>query len=213
MMVYLVVFGREDFLTGKKLFRDIREYIDGVYAKQRICRGREAARKQLWREDEKAGLDLDMEISQAAWEDACFGAAPEELHEAQPCAAMPDWEALLKRTDEGFSETLIRLIDEKGWTDAQCYKKANVSRKHFSKIRSNPAYQPSKPTALAFAVALELSLPQAKKLLKTAGYSLTRSNPFDIVLEYCLSHRIYDIWEINEVLFRFDMPLLGSGRG
>ena len=210
MTVYLVVFGREDFLTGKKLFRDIQEYIDDVYAEERIHRRREAAREQFWRENEKAALDLDMAISQAAREDACFGAAPEELHEALPCADMPDWDEMLRQTDEGFSQRLIRLIDERGWTDAQCYKRANVSRKLFSKIRSNPGYQPSKPTALAFAVALELPLEEAVDLLKAAGYSLTRSNPFDIVLEYCLSHRIYDIWEINEVLFQYDMPLLGS---
>ena len=66
---------------------------------------------------------------------------------------------------------------------------------------------------LAFAVALELPLSEASDLLKAAGYSLTHSNPFDIVLEYCLSHRIYNIWEINEVLFQYDMPLLGSSMG
>ena len=213
MTVYLVVFGREDFLTGKKLFRDVKEYIDDVYAEKHIRRSMESAREQLWRENEKAALDLDMQICQAAREDAFFGAAREEMHEAMPAAAMPDWNEMLRQTDEGFSQMLIRLIDERGWTDAQCYKRANVSRKLFSKIRSNPGYQPSKPTVLAFAVALELPLSEASDLLKAAGYSLTRSNPFDIVLEYCLSHRIYNIWEINEVLFQYDMPLLGSSMG
>ena len=213
MTVYLVVFGHESFLTGKKLFRDVQEYIDDVYAEKRIRRRQESVRENLWRENEKAALELDLEISQAVREDACCGGAPDILHEALPSAAMPDWSEIIRQTDEGFSRKLIRLIDERGWTDAQCYKKANVSRKLFSKIRSNPAYQPSKPTVLAFAVALELSLPEAADLLKTAGYSLTRSNPFDIVLEYCLSHRIYNIWEINEVLFQYDMPLLGSSMG
>ena len=110
-----------------------------------------------------------------------------------------------------LAETLLDMIDERHITDAQCYKKANVDRKLFSKIRSNPAYKPSKPTVLAFAVALELTLPETKKLLRRAGFALTRSNKFDIILEYCITHHIYNIYDINEVLFQYDMPLLGSG--
>ena len=98
-------------------------------------------------------------------------------------------------------------------TDTECYKKANVDRKLFSKIRTNPAYKPSKPTVLAFAVALELSLPQTKRLLNKAGFSLTHSSELDLILEYCITHRIYNVYEINEVLFEHDMPLLGSGMG
>ena len=220
--VYLVVFGQEEFLTGKKLFRDIREYIDDIYAETHIRRKSENIREQLWQRDEKAALDLDMAISQSIREDACSDAAkpapkptaplrPDAAMPAKPSAAMPDWDELLKKTDKGFSETLLDLIDERGMTDAECYKKANVDRKLFSKIRSNPAYKPSKPTAAAFAVALELSLPEARKLLNKAGFSLTRSSKFDIILEYCISHRIYNIYDINVVLFQFDQPLLGSG--
>ena len=123
----------------------------------------------------------------------------------------PDWEALLRKTDEGFSDALLRMIDEKGLTDAECYKRANVDRKLFSKIRSNPAYRPSKPTVFAFAVAMELTLPEAKELLYKAGFSLSHSSKFDIILEYFIKNRRFNLYEINEVLYRFDMPLLGSG--
>ena len=210
LMVWLVLFGHDEFLTGSRLFRNVQEYIDDVYAEKHLISQLENTRKKLWRQDEKAAMDLDMGLSAnlcpQILEDA---AAPKS---SAPSSA-PDWHEILKKTDKGFSETLLDLIDERGMTDAECYKKANVDRKLFSKIRSNPAYKPSKPTVLAFAVALELSLPQTKKLLNKAGFSLTRSSKMDLVLEYCILHHIYNIYEINEVLFEYDMPLLGSGMG
>ena len=207
MMVYLVVFGHTEFLTGKKLFRDVQEYIDDVYAASHVDINLESRRELLWHQNESAALGLDHAISEEQSEEVFHEAMPD----LAPSAAIPDWESLLKQTDEGFSDALLRLIDEKGMTDAQCYKKANVDRKLFSKIRSNPAYKPSKPTVFAFAVALELNLPETKRLLNKAGFSLTHSSKFDIILEYFIKNRKYDIYEINEVLFEFDMPLLGSG--
>ena len=204
LTVYLAVFGRSEFLTGKKLFRDVQEYIDDRYVQRHTQKNLESRREMLWQQDESAALDLDLAL-----------AAPKKQEHPAPSmtrpAPAPDWEAILKRTDEGFSAALLHLIDEKGMTDAQCYKKANVDRKLFSKIRSNPGYKPSKPTVFAFAVALELTLPEAKQLLSRAGFALTYSSKFDIVLEYFLKNRIYDIYEINEVLFQLDLPLLGSG--
>ena len=195
LMVWLVLFGHDEFLTGSRLFRNIREYIDDVYAEKHPVNRYQNTRRKLWQQDEKAAMELDMELS---------GNLCDQIREdmAAPKAAVsspvPDWSSILKKTDKGFSETLLELIDERGMTDAECYKKANVDRKLFSKIRSNPAYKPSKPTVLAFAVALELSLPQTKKLLNKAGFSLTRSSKMDLVLEYCILHHIYNIYEINE---------------
>ena len=174
----------------------------------------ENARESLWQTDEKAALDLDMAISQSIYEDACKSEAPSDLMANMAAPAMgaaPDWEKILKKTDDSFSEALLRLIDERGWTDAQCYKRANVDRKHFSKIRSNPAYQPSKATVFAFAVSLELTLGETKKLLRKAGFALTHASKLDIILEYFIRNRNYNIYEINEVLFQFDQPLLGAG--
>ena len=216
MMVYLVIFGHDALLTGKKLFRDIREYIDDVYAEKHLISRRENAREQLWRQDEKAALEMDIQLGAAIHGNSVCAAPKQSIpaSEAPPDAMIaPDWDKILKQTDKGFSETLLDLIDERGMTDAECYKKANIDRKLFSKIRSNPAYQPSKPTVLAFAVALELSLAETKGLLSKAGFALTRSNPLDINLEYCITHRFYNIFEINTVLFQYDMPLLGSGMG
>ena len=210
MTVYLVVFGHESLVTGKKLFRDIREYIDDVYAETRIRKRRESARKQLWRENEGAALDLDMEISQAIHANVSLGAAEPDMSIMPSGAPEADWKKIIINTDKGFSETLLQLIDERGMKDAECYKKANVDRRLFNKIRSNPAYQPSKPTVFAFAAALELSLPETKRLLKKAGFALTRSSGFDLVMEYCIKHRVYDVIQINEILFELDMPLLGS---
>ena len=208
LMVWLVVFGPSEFATGKKLFRDVQEYIDDVYAENHVRKNVEYAREKLWREDEDAALHMDMQIGGALEESTFDVIAPMA---APSLAKEPDWNELLKQTDEGFSQTLLRLIDERNMKDADCYKKANVDRKLFSKIRSNPEYRPSKQTVFAFAVALELPLPEAKKLLKKAGFALTHSSKFDIVMEYFFKHPGHDVFEINEVLFRYDLPLLGSG--
>ena len=207
MTVYLVLFDRAEFLVGKALLRDVQEYIDDVYADGHIHRNIERARRILWQENESAALDLDRSLAPKAVPKAEYGAAWADD------AGAPDWDELLDRADEGFSEALLRLIDERGMTDAECYKRANVDRKLFSKIRSNSAYRPSKPTVFAFAVALRLDLQETERLLRRAGFAISHSSKFDIILEYFIKHRRFDVFEINEVLFHYDMPLLGSGAG
>ena len=116
----------------------------------------------------------------------------------------------VNQRDAGFSETLLRLIDKSGKKDSEVYNKANVSRQHFSKIRNNPYYKPTKATAIAFAIALELDMEQTRDLIGRAGYALTRSSTFDLIIMYFIENKNYDLFEINEALFEFDQSILGG---
>ena len=127
-----------------------------------------------------------------------------------PPSKIASIDRLVGKLDEPFSTTLLRIIDAKGKTDAQVYKRANIDRKLFSKIRVGKGYMPSKKTVVALAVALELSLPETKDLLERAGFALSRSVMFDVIIEYFITRRKYDIFEINNVLFEYDQQLLGG---
>ena len=187
LTVYLVIFDRAAYEIGGKLFADIAAYIDERYVDAHTDLRRERLRR--------------VSVAENRMPSAC---------EAAPMAASGLDEALA-HLDAGFSETLLKLIDRSGKKDSEIYKKANVDRKLFSKIRSNPAYRPSKPTAVAFAIALELSLPETRDLIARAGYALSASSKFDVIVEYFIARKNYNIFEINEALFAFDQSLLGTG--
>ena len=188
MTVYLVIFDRAAYTISGKLFADIAAYIDDRYVEEHTDSREEQCRRAAacLRADEEAEL----------WEGVA--AAPMSLDEA------------LGQLDESFSQMLLRKIDEAGLTDAQCYKKANIDRKLFSKIRSDVHYKPSKPTAMAFAIALELPLEEAREMLQKAGFAFSHASKFDIIVEYFIAHQNYNIFEINEALFAFDQSLLGG---
>lgn len=190
MSVYLVIFDKCAYQISSKLFSEIEEYIDDCYVQEHSDSDRRRENVVFPRQSESAFAD--------AVQESCMMPSSEELDER------------LRRIDESFSQMLLRKIDEKGMTDAECYKKANIDRKLFSKIRSDIHYKPSKPTALAFAIALELPLDETKDLLMKAGFALSHSNKSDIIIEFFISKGNYNIYEINEALFAFDQSLLGA---
>ena len=114
---------------------------------------------------------------------------------------------LMDQLEETFSQRLLRMIDERGMTDSEAYTKAYVDRRHFSKIRKDVNYVPNKKTVLAFTIALELSLDEAKDLLASAGFALSRSSKTDIIVAYFLQNKIYDMFEINDVLDAYGQPV------
>ena len=189
MTVYLVIFDRAAYTIGGKLFADIAAYIDDRYVEAHTD-SRETQRRRM-------ALDV-MPAEEPQWMPAPCTMGASGLDEA------------LSKLDESFSQMLLRKIDERGMTDAQCYKKANIDRKLFSKIRSDVHYKPSKPTAMAFAVALELPLEEACEMLEKAGFAFSHASKFDIIVEYFIAHQNYNIFEINEALFAFDQSLLGG---
>ena len=211
MQIYLVVFDRTSFKLSEKLFQSVASYIDEHYVE--VCKKAAYGTAEEIRRP-RIRLQRETQIcenSAVLREIPTVGAA----REFRPCAPTPvskamSLEDMLKQADAGFTETLLNLIDKTGKKDAEIYKKANISKQHFSKIRNNPDYKPTKPTAVAFAIALELDLEQTKDLIGRAGYALTNSSKFDLIIRYFIEQGNYNVVEINIALYEFDQALLGS---
>ncbi len=217
MTVYLVIFDRAAYQISEKLFRDIAAYIDDNYVAEHTDSRREQMRSLLLNRSEpvdipcrEAGAPATSEknSARAPAANVSVGIPAAKVGAGAPAASTLD--EAIRMMDESFSEMLLRKIDERGITDVQCYKKANIDRKLFSKIRSDKLYKPSKPTVLAFAIALELPLGETREMLMKAGFALSHSNKFDVIVEFFISHGNYNIFEINEALFAFDQSLLGA---
>ena len=226
MQVYLVVFSRDAFQLSEKLFQGVSSFIDENYIleksleqygvtdkcsvrelqQQMTLRLQQRQRDSAWMEEAEARMAAPMAASAPA-----PSAKPEAERKTRPAAfAKPSLTDMLAQTDAGFSETLLQLIDRTGKKDSEIYNRANVSRQHFSKIRKNPGYKPTKTTALAFAVALELDLEQTRDLIGRAGYALTKSSKFDVIIMYFIQAGNYNMFDINATLFEFDQSLLGG---
>lgn len=215
MLIYLVVYDKTAFRISEKIFCDVQSYIDDNYvathAEREIVEGRF---------DKYFPSSLSLSALVLRREDALAERAAKSkkivcddtVASPAPCASMPapSLDDMLKNMDKGFADTLFYYIDKKGVTDVECYKCSNVDKKTFSKIKCNKDYKPSKKTAVSFAIGLKLNLEETDHLLNTAGLSLSKSNIFDIIIEYFVSTGNYEnIFEVNEVLYQFDQITLG----
>ena len=237
MTVYLVFYDRESFTEGRSRYPDLEERILESQISTESEWWRRERRKQAEQGMRYSSRAIFPEEAAALDEEAPEEKEPADEKEIGPScgfcitspAARPAEECILmqekrvirqsprarlddalKNRDESFSQMLLRCIDASGMTDPECYHRANIDKKLFSKIRSSVDYRPSKFTAVAFAVALKLDLDQTELLLRRAGYALNDRDPFDIIVKFFITERMYDLTEINNVLFQYDQPLLGN---
>lgn len=228
----LVVFERAVVQMGNALVEQVQEYIDDEYVDSSSFMRRdmgELERELQWTEDTSAPLSAEMAepvaLPDCLQEDDASIAAPRPFVAANirmPGAAVPgapsragatldaEIAQLVSTLDAPFSTTLLALIDARGMTDAEVYHRANISRQLFSKIRGNESYRPSKQTVVALAIALELDMSATQDLLARAGFTLSKSSKFDVIVRFFIERGIYDLFQLNEVLFAYDLPLVGS---
>jgi len=184
MTVYLSVFSKDDFSLDRRLERSLFHYVS----------------------------ENTRPYARMACEEAPYRRRipPKAQMMANYCMAPPTADALVVKLDRPFSEELFYLIDQKGMTDVECYKRSNVDKKTFSKIKCNKNYRPSKETAVSFAIGLHLTIDEAERLLSTAGLCLSPSYTFDVIIRYFLTNGCYDtIHDVNEALYLYDQTTLG----
>ena len=208
IQIYLVVFSRSAFQLSEKLFRDVSSFIDERYIRKATlkqygvadkCSVPGAQQSQILREQKRR---RQAEVADVLCESAIMPSAP------PPCPN--DLSRFLQKKDAGFVETLLELIQQRGLKNSAVYKRANISKQHFSKLINNPNAAITKPVAVALALALELDLKQTQDLIQRAGYALTNSSIFDLIIQYHIENKIYNVVEINIVLYEFDQMLLGA---
>lgn len=187
MQIYLVVFGKESLRLSEKLVHNVACYIDENYVD---------AYEQTLRPRYQMSRNLEMS-------DVCMASMPCE----ESSLSLDEY---IKNKDAGFTETLLSLIKKKGLKNATVYKRANISKQHFSKLINDPNAKPSKQTAIALSLALELDLDATRDLIGRAGYALTNSSTFDLIIRYFIEHGQFNVIEINIALYEFDQSLLGA---
>jgi len=237
MTITLVVFDNESFALSGKIFAGVNQFIDDHYVEAKTdeeygfgnavadyeapmedaCEesAEEPAEEARVRRKEERFRFLNRRM--IAREEECRMAPPPApaasaamvAGAAPKMAAKRSLDDVMKNLSETWSESLLRLITEKGYEDTEVYKRANVDRKLFSKIRSNKDYQPKKTTAVAFALALRLNLDETKDFIARAGYAFSPSSKFDLIIEYCIENEVYDFMTINLALFEHEEPLIG----
>lgn len=196
MTVYLCVYDKTSYEFSKELFNDIKDYINGD--------NEELSNEELVEDY------FSERVSYCCFEETQLDDSMVNSSIRERNGKLKSLSSYLKEMDKPFIETLFDYIDKKGMTDVECYKRANVDRKTFNKLKNNSKQKPSKQTAIAFAIALKLDFDETQHLLSTAGLTLSRSNVFDKIIRYFIKSGNYNIHEINEALFEFDQVLLGS---
>ena len=213
-------------MANKKLLEEVGRYIDKYYEPgtddikmdeemksifDKITdfrKKREKQKKQESSNEESADYEIDMSAPKQ-FDVGSMTKTKITKGMSQTMVTNRNIDDLMNQMEETFSRRLLRMIDERGMTDSEVYTKACVDRRHFSKIRKDINYAPNKKTVLAFTIALELSLDDAKDLLRSAGYALSRSSKTDIIVAYFLQNKIYDMFEINDVLYAYGQPIFG----